>query len=134
MATREYPAPLAAPAQAVQFPHRNVADSGRTGRAGKQGSTFQELGPALPGAANAPEPMAAPPHRSLLAEMHGRPRQAQTHAVEGHPVRLKPLSASRARFYALGSSQLGSLPLRHLHRLQVDQRAELGPLLLDRNQ
>jgi glyoxylase-like metal-dependent hydrolase (beta-lactamase superfamily II) len=81
MATREYPAPLAAPAQAVQFPHRNVADSGRTGRAGKQGSTFQELGPALPGAANAPEPMAAPPHRSLLAEMHGRPRQAQTHAV-----------------------------------------------------
>ena len=25
--------------------------------------------------------MAAPPHRSLLAEMHGRPRQAQTHAV-----------------------------------------------------
>jgi hypothetical protein len=36
--------------------------------------------------------------------------------------------------YAPGSSHLGSLPLRHLHRLQVDQRGELGPLLLDRDQ
>jgi hypothetical protein len=48
---------------------------------------------------------------------------------------LKPVSASRAQsFYATGPSHLGSLPLRHLHRLQVDQWAELGPLLLDRDQ
>jgi hypothetical protein len=48
---------------------------------------------------------------------------------------LKPVSASRAQsFYAPGSIHLGSLPLRHLHRLQVDQWAELGPLLLDRDQ
>jgi hypothetical protein len=50
----------------------------------------------------------------------------------GKPADLKPVSASRAQsFYAPGSSHLGSLPLRHLHRLQVDQRAELGPFLPD---
>jgi hypothetical protein len=48
---------------------------------------------------------------------------------------LKPVSASGAQsFYAPGSSHLGSRPRRHLHQLQVDQWAELGPLLLDRDQ
>jgi hypothetical protein len=43
---------------------------------------------------------------------------------------LKPVSASRAQsFYAPRSIHLGSLP-----RLQVDQRAELSPLLPDRDQ
>jgi phosphonate transport system substrate-binding protein len=42
---------------------------------------------------------------------------------------LVPAGALR-EVYAPGSSYLGSLPLRHRHRLQVDQRAELGPLLL----
>ena len=58
-----------------------------------------------------------------------------TQAGKGQPAGLKLLSASRAQsFYTPGSSHLGSLTLRHLHRLQVDQRAELGPLLLDRDQ
>ena len=48
---------------------------------------------------------------------------------------LKPVSASRAQsLYAQEQIHLGSLPLRHLYRLQVDQWAQLGPFLLDRDQ
>ena len=52
-----------------------------------------------------------------------------------HAAELALKSASRAQsFYAPGSTHLGSLSLRHLNRLQVNQWAELGPLLLDRDQ
>ena len=56
----------------------------------------------------------------------GRDRQPRTQARERKPCSILLMPQ--------GQAALGSLPLRHLHRLQVDQRAELGPLLLDRDQ
>jgi hypothetical protein len=83
----------------------------------------------------------ARPPNAFGAVRRGEPVKARqralkaTQAGKGQPAGLKLLSASRAQsFYSQGSSHLGSLPLRHLHRLQVDQRAELGPLLPDRDQ
>ena len=64
-----------------------------------------------------------------------QPPQAQHRPERTASRELKPVSASRAQsFYAPGSSHLGSRPLRRLNRLQVDQWAELGPLLLDPNE
>jgi hypothetical protein len=64
-----------------------------------------------------------------------QPPLAQHRPEGAASERLKLVSASRAQsFYSQGSSHLGSLPRRHLNRLQVDQRAELGPFLADRDQ
>jgi hypothetical protein len=83
----------------------------------------------------------ARPPNALGAVRRGEPVKARQRALKAAQAgkdsqpSLRPLSASRAQsFYAPGSIHLGSLPLRHLRRLQVDQRAELGPLLLDRDQ
>jgi hypothetical protein len=63
------------------------------------------------------------------------PRAPELNGQENIWQELALKSASRAQsFYAPGSTHLGSLSLRHLNRLQVNQWAELGPLLLDRDQ